>query len=579
MGRPTKTLLGAKAKHAVLEGVNLIYETAGRTLGPEGKNALLYHSYNRGPRITNDGYTVAEVQEPQNIHVRLAAQVFKESCKKTNIKVGDGTTTTAVIGGKLFNDAYALLNEGLSDFTAKQTGNIGVQTLKKQILETARTVKDKIKERAKKIETLEELEKIAIISTEDKEIGKIVAQMAWKIGIDGAIEVAEGYKDQIETELVEGMSFAAKIPANAFINYPERLQMIAVDCPVFITNYSLDNAADINKVLQRFNAITSKIIIVAPSFSQNVLVNMVNAGKQGYFFYPVQVPASKTDNFKDLAIYCDAKFVDKNEGMKFNAVTPEYLGFVEKLTVNSVENKEDARATGGRGSLPQKQKIGETEVLMSSKVQQRIEELKGQLNETRQDNFKLLMQKRIAGLSSAGGVIRVGDTTKASSYYTKLKIEDGVFACKAALRGGYVKGGGLCLKEIADELPESDILKPALQEPYNRIQASAEGGVEITEDIIDPAEAMYWAVEHATQVVAQLVTVEIITPETEETMLGDSNLMVARALGELSLVMKRHFGLLKENEEEQERERMERMILDDRNDSSDIIELSNHDKF
>mgnify|MGYP001586202814 FL=1 len=578
MSRPTKTLLGAKAKHAVLEGVNLIYETAGRTLGPEGKNALLYHSYNRGPRITNDGYTVAEVQEPQNIHVRLATQIFKESCKKTNIKVGDGTTTTAVIGGKLFNDAYALLNEGLSDFTAKQTGKIGVQTLKKQILETAKLVKEKIKERARKVETVEELEKIAIISTEDREIGKTVAGMAWKVGIDGAIDVVEGYKDQIETELIEGMSFAAKIPANAFINRPEKLQMLAVDCPVFITNYALDNAADINKVFQRFNAITSKLIVVAPSFSENVMVNMVNAGKQGYFFYPVQVPSFRTDNFKDLAIYCDAKFVDKNEGMKFNAVTPEYLGFVEKLTVNSTENKEDARATGGRGALPQKQKIGEDEVLMASKVQNRIEELKGQLNETRQDNFKLLMQRRIAGLASAGGVIRVGDTTKASSYYTKLKIEDGVFACKAALRGGYVKGGGLCLKEIADELGEN-VLKNALEEPYKRIQDSAEGGVEITEDIIDPAEAVYWAVEHATQVVAQLVTVEIITPETEETMLGDSNLMVARALGELSLVMKRHFGLIKENEEEQERERMERMLLDDRNDTSDIIELSNHDKF
>ena len=578
MSRPTKTLLGAKAKLAVLEGVNLIYETAGRTLGPEGKNALLYHSYNRGPRITNDGYTVAEVQEPQNIHVRLAAQIFKESCKKTNIKVGDGTTSTAVIGGKLFNDVYALLNEGLSDFTAKQTGKIGVQTLKKQILETAKLVKEKIKERAKKVETLEELEKIAIISTEDKEIGKIVAGMAWKVGIDGAIDVVEGYKDQIETELIEGMSFAAKIPANAFVNKPERLQMIAADCPVFITNYTLDNAADFTEVFKRFNSVTSKIIVVAPSFSENVMIHMVNAGKQGYFFFPVQVPSFRTDNFKDLAVYCDAKFVDKNEGMRFKSVTPEYLGFVEKLTVNSVENKEDARATGGRGALPQKQTIGTDEVLMSSKVQQRIEELKGQLNETRQDNFKLLMQRRIAGLASAGGVIRVGDTTKASSYYTKLKIEDGVFACKAALRGGYVKGGGLCLKEIADELGDN-ILKNALEEPYKRIQDSAEGGVEITEDIIDPAEAVYWAVEHATQVVAQLVTVEIITPETEETMLGDSNLMVARALGELSLVMKRHFGLIKENEEEIERERMERMLLDDRNDTSDIIELSNHDKF
>ena len=578
MSRPTKTLLGAKAKLAVLEGVNLIYETAGRTLGPEGKNALLYHTYNRGPRITNDGYTVAEVQEPQNIHVRLAAQLFKESCKKTNIKVGDGTTTTAVIGGKLFNDAYALLNEGLSDFTAKQTGKIGVQTLKRQILDTANLVKNKIKERSKKVETLEELEKIAIISTEDKEIGKLVASMAWKVGIDGAIDVVEGYKDQIETELIEGMSFAAKIAAGNFITNPERLQMIAVDCPVFITNYSLDNAADINKVFQRFNAVTSKLIVIAPFFSQNVLTNMINACKQGYFFYPVHAPSLKTDNFKDLAIYCDARFVDKNEGMKFNSVTPEYLGFVERLTVNSTENKEDARATGGRGALPQKQTIGESDVLMPSKVQQRIEELKGQLNETRQDNFKLLMQRRIAGLASAGGVIRVGDTTKASSYYTKLKIEDGVFACKAALRGGYVKGGGLCLKEIADELGDN-ILKNALEEPYKRIQDSAEGGVEITEDIIDPAEAMYWAVEHATQVVAQLATVEIITPETEETMLGDSNLMVARALGELSLVMKRHFGLTKESEEEMERERMERMLLDDRNDISDIIELSNHDKF
>ncbi len=576
--RTTKTLLGAKARKAVIDGVNSIYNPVSLTLGPQGKNALLYRSFNRGSRITNDGHTVAECQEPKDIFVRLAANAFKESCKKTNEKVGDGTTTTAVIGGRLMNEVFSLLSDGASEFVSKSTGKIGVMTLRKKILDGAEKVKEAIKESSFKIDSLEDLEKIGIVSVEDEELGKIIAKMAWDVGVDGFIDTVEGYKGEIETEIIKGMRFPAKVPGKAFVNNPARYEMIARDCSVFITNHAMDNASEIAKVFQNFSTTTSKIIVIAPSFSENVLINMINATKAGYFMYPVLAPSLRTDQFEDLAIYCGATFIDKNKGKAMRNAKAEDLGFLEKLIVKDTETREDAVATGGKGTLEEtitdvseeeveekgkKQKKKVFRERVSTKIAERIATLKGQLAETQQDQFKKLLDRRIASMASAIGIIRVGDSTSASALYRKLKIEDAVYACKSALRAGYVKGGGLCLKEIADKLPEDDILKSALLAPYNQIQSSIDGGVEIPDTVIDPMEAVYYAVEHATSVVANLATVEIITPETEDILPGEGELTMARMIGELSITLRRHFGQLQASEEEAERDRMRGLTVDE----------------
>jgi len=562
--KTTKTLLGNKAREAIYKGVNAIFIPTALTLGPEGKNALLYRTFNRGSRIINDGVTVADCQEPKDPFVNLAANAFKEGCKRTNQRVGDGTTATTCIGGKLFNDLYNQLSEGKSEFVQKNT--IGVMTLKRQILESAEKVKEQITKSAKKIETLQELENIATVSIENREIGKIVAKMAWEVGVDGFIDVVEGYKGEIETEVIKGFRFPAKVSARAFVNKPERYEMEAVDCPVFITNYALDNANEFGQTFQKLNASTSKIIVIAPSFSENVLVNMVNATKAGYFFFPVKAPSLRTEQFEDLAIYCGAKFIDKNKGHRLQNVSLQDLGFIGKLIVKDTENKEDAIATGGRGEKEEVMSFATEEEVAgkkkkvfkektSSQIAERIAILKGQLAETRQEQFKKLLERRIASMSSAVGVIRVGDSTEAESLYQKLKIEDGVYACKAALRGGYVKGGGLCLKEIADKMKDDDPLKTAIAYPYELIQASVDGGIAIGKDIIDPTEAMYYAVEHAVGVVANLITVEIITPEIPDPIHGDGEYAIARALNEFVISNKIHLGQLTENQREMEMDR------------------------
>jgi len=569
MPRSTQTLLGAKAREAIYKGVNAIYNPVSRTLGPEGKNALLYRTFNRGSRITNDGVTVSEVQEPKDPFVNLAANAFKEGCKRTNEKVGDGTTTTACIGGKLFNDIYEKMSENSSMFVQKQS--VGVMTLKRQILESAEKVKKEIKKRAKKVESLQELEDIATVSVEDRELGKIIAKMAWDVGVDGFIDVTEGYKGEIETEVIKGFRFPAKVSARAFVNKPERYEMVVEDCPVFVTNYKLDNANEFAQTFRALNSFTSKIIVIAPEFSENVLVNMVNATKAGYFFHPVKTPSLRTEQFEDLAIYCGAKFINKEKGHRMSNVQKEDLGFLKKLVVKDTENKEDATAIGGKGELEETMSYTEDVEVeengkkkskkvikekQSSQIAERVAMLKGQLAETRQEQFKKLLERRIASMTSAIGVIRVGDTTEASSLYQKLKIEDGVYACKAALRGGYVKGGGLCLKEIADELSDDDPIKGAITHPYELIQSSVEGGIKIDDTVIDPAEAVYYAVEHAVGVVSNLITVEIITPEMPDPIHGEGEQSIAKAINEYVISSKIHLGQLKENEAEMERDRL-----------------------
>lgn len=564
MNRPTITLEGAKARAAVLRGVNSVYSPVRRTLGPEGKTALLYRTFGRGSRITDDGVTVADTVEPKDPHVRLAAQAFKEACKRTVEKVGDGTTTTAVIGGRLMNDIYSMTEGNSSEFTARKSSqSIGVATLRARILATSAKVQAKIKEKAVVVTDLGDLERIATISVKNAVLGKVIAKMAHQVGVDGFIDVVEGYKGEIETEIIKGFRFPAKPGAKAFVNKPARYEMLMEDYHVLITNYALDNASEVAHLFKSFNEHTSKIIVIAPSFSDNVLINMVEAVKAGYSIMPVKTPSLRTEQFEDLAINCGARFIDKNKGRSLRSVTFHDIGFVEKMVIKDTEAREDAVVTGGAGTR-EVLKAGD-ELAKTSAVKDRIEMLKGQLAETREEQFKKLLERRIASMSSAIGVIRVGDSTQASALYRKLKIEDSVYACKAALRGGYVKGGGLCLKEIVEELdlPDTDILKAALLEPYILIQASVEGGIEITDDVIDPAEAVYYAVEHATGVVAALAMVEVITPELEQEDPGEGNFAIAKMVGELAIAMKLHFGLIQANEVEMERDRMKGITVDE----------------
>lgn len=565
-GDTTEVLTGAQARKKVRAGVNAVFDAVKLTLGPEGMNALLPRSFNRGPRLTNDGVTVSENIKPIDEHERLAADFFKEGSKKTNELVGDGTTTTAVIAGFLINQIFDELayeeNPTASILSKEGSTKKGVRSIRKELKDIKDQVIAKIKERAIKIESLEELKKISVISVgkEDEEVAHRIAEMVWQVGrdadgnfVDNHIDVVEGYKGEIETEVTLGMRFPAKVAHRAFVNKPERFEMVCEDVKVLITNHRLEDPHQIIALLNRLQV--PKIAVFAPHFSGGVLTSFLNSAKNGVFCFPVHSPALRTEQLEDLAAYTGATVVDKDKSTKLHLVQPSVLGSADKITIKDVDSREDAILMGGNEST-------------TEAVKARVAILKEQMKEAKNDMTRMQLEKRIANLQSAVGVIKVGASTNAELLYLKLKVEDGVFACKAALQEGYVKGAGMCLKDIADEM-EENILTNTLKAPYEQIQRNAGGFLEVADDVIDPARVVRLEIEHGVSVASSIITTGISIPERREYSQFDGLDKVAKAIAKGVYFEAKHKGMIQENEDEAEADRekaFERAMFDSNRD-------------
>jgi len=337
MEKTSEPISGAQARKKILSGVNKVFNVVKLTLGPEGRNALLPRTFSRGPRITNDGVTTSENVRLKDEYEALAAEAFKEGSKRTNELVGDGTTTTCVIAGSLINQIFGDMSSDIpsAQLTGIKSTKKGVRAIRQEMKDAKDLVVASIKEKAKPVKTLAELEKIAVVSIgkEDESISKIVAGIVWETGRDGAgnfinnyIDVTEGYKQELETEVIRGMKFPSKVAHRAFVNKPERFEMVAEDVAVFITNYKLDNPFEVVDILNRVKV--SKIALFAPDFSQTVIKSLIETTKNGLFCYPIRCPALRTEQLEDLATYTGATVIDKDTGKKLESVTATDLGSI-----------------------------------------------------------------------------------------------------------------------------------------------------------------------------------------------------------------------------------------------------------
>lgn len=567
MDKSTDVLIGSAARKKILEGVKAVANAIRPTLGPAGQSAILPRSFNRGPRHADDGYFVAENVKPKDPHARQAAESFREGIKKTNEMAGDGTTSTGVITDVIITEVFATMpNDSIPSASIAGNGNKkSVRAIRQELTDAKNLVVEEIKAKAKPIKTLADLEKIALVSIgkEDEAVAKTVAKLVWEIGRDGAgnfinnhVDVTEGYKGEIETEVIRGMRFPAKVGHRSFVTRPDRLEMVADDVAVFITNYKLDNPFVVVDLLNRLRV--AKIAIFAPEFSGGVLKSLIETTKNGLFCYPVHCPALRTEQLEDLAVYTGATVIDKDSGKKIENAVASDLGFASKIVVKDTEVREDAILLGGKG---ENVKRGD-----GNAISDRCEMLKKQIKEARNDISKISLEKRIANLSSAVGVIRVGATTNKESLYLKLKIDDGVYSCKAALEAGYVEGGGLCLKKIAEKLPQN-ILTNALIAPYEQIQKNAGGSLEIGKDIIDSAKVVTLEVENAVSIAKTMITSGISIVEIEDKTPGDGYAEIAKAISKYAYYWAKQQGILKENEDEAEEDRnreFEKVLANDK---------------
>ena len=529
-----KVLFDNEVRKELQEGVATVANAVRVTIGPRGRNVALDKSFG-GPRITNDGVSIAKEIELKDKFKNIGAQIIKEVASKTNELAGDGTTTAMVL-------THALVEEG---FKRTSMGANAI-VVRRGIEKAAQDAVEELKKMAKSVKTHEDIVAVASISAESEELGKTIAETIDKVGKDGVVTVEESQTLGISSEVVEGLEFDKGYVSPYMVTNTEKMEAEAKDAKVLVTDKKISNIQEILPLLEKLAQSGRKeLVIIADDVEGEALATFVVNKLRGTFsVLAIKAPGygdRKKELLGDIATVLGAQVVTDELGMKLEDVGLEVLGEAEKI----VATKDKTTIIGGKGK--------------KSSIQERIAQLKAQLENTDSKFDKEKLEERIAKLSGGVAVIRVGAATETEMKYLKDKIEDAVNATKAAIEEGIVPGGGTALVKVAEKLSQNKeaqekdefgvgyrILIAALRAPFKQIvanagredaevimkemiKAGANYGFDASSDeqepkivdmfkegIIDPVKVERVGIQNAASAAAVLLTTEAAVAEVEE---------------------------------------------------------------
>ncbi|MEK7628660.1 MAG: chaperonin GroEL [Patescibacteria group bacterium] len=456
-----QVMFGQDVREALKRGVDTVANAVRVTLGPRGRNVALDKSFG-GPRITNDGVSIAKEISLKDRFANMGAEVVKEVATKTNDKAGDGTTTAVVL-------MQAIVSEGL-----KRTAmGANAMMVRRGIEDAAADAVEALRTMAREVKSKAEFRQVATISSESAELGETIADTIEKVGKDGVVTVEESQTMGIEKEIVEGMEFDRGFVSAYMVTNPERMESELKDVPILVTDGKIATVQTIVPLLEKLLQTGKKdLVIIADDVEGEALATFVVNKLRGVFnVLAVKAPGygdRKKEMLADIAATIGAQVISEEVGLKLDKVELNMLGKATRV----VATKDNTVIVGGKGK--------------KADIEARIGQIKKQIENTDSKFDREKLEERLAKLSGGVAVIRVGAATETEMKYLKDKIEDAVNATKAAIAEGIVPGGGAALVKVAEKLSKKidpkahdehtigyRILVQALYAPLKQIAANA----------------------------------------------------------------------------------------------------------
>ncbi len=513
------------ARKALKAGVDTIANAVKVTLGPKGRNIAIAKSFG-SQVVTKDGVTVAKEIEDKDPFKNVGVEMIKEAANKVNDVAGDGTTTVTVLAQAIASAGFKNVAAGSNPISLKRGLDRGTEMIVNELEKTA-----------KKITSKEEISQVSTISANnDKELGDMIGGVFEKVGKDGVITVeeAKGFKDEVE--YTEGMEFDNGYVSAYFVNNAETLETVMDNPYVFITDKKLSNLQDIQAIAEKvLGAADRPLVIIADDIENQALATLVVNKLRGTLdVVAVKAPGfgdRKKEMLRDLSVMTGAEYISEEVGKTLDSVQLTDLGSAKKVIVN----KEKTIIVEGKGD--------------KREIENRVKEIRAQIESTSSDYDKEKLQERLAKISGGVAVIKVGAASEVEAKEKKMRIEDAINATRAAIEEGVVAGGGLALhnaKEVlkkvklddSDEQLGIEILRNILSEPLKQIAENAgEDGAVVAANckgntgfnaktgeyvdmieagIIDPVKVTRLALTNAVSVGSMLVTTEAVVAELPE---------------------------------------------------------------
>ena len=522
-------LHGADARKKLLRGAEQVAETVVSTLGPLGRNVVIQRKFFSVPLVTKDGVTTAkEIDTLPDPFENMGAQLVKDAASKTNDVAGDGTTTATLL-------AYEMMKAGMKHLES----DANAIHIRRGMFIARDVVIDELSKLKRTIAGRADYEAIATISSQDAEIGKMVAEVLEEVGKDGIVTVEAGRTMDLEKEVVEGMQFDNGYISPHFVNVAEGMQAELEDAYILITDEKIHSSEQILPIIEKVGATGKKeLVIIADAIEGEALKALILNKIRGNFFgLAIRGPAfgeRRRDYLKDIAVLTGGVMITRELGLTLEKASLEDLGRADRV----VATKEDTIIVGGKGS--------------AEDVEKRVQEIRQTIAVTNHEFDQEKMQERIAKLSSGVAVIRVGAATEVEQKEKQHRVEDALAATRAAAEEGIVAGGGVAylrarkaIKKLEllskDEQLGADIVYDALAKPlyciadnagengavvvkrvdvfFNHNGYNAESGkyVDMFEaHIIDPKKVTRSALENAVSIAATFLTLEAAVVDIPE---------------------------------------------------------------
>jgi chaperonin GroEL len=407
-------LHGEASRAAILRGVDLLANAVKVTLGPKGRNVVIGRRFmGMDPVVSKDGVTVANVVDPQDVTEKIGADLIRSAAQKTVDTAGDGTTTSVVLAQAMLHAGFESLKSGASPIAVKR----GMDKACAAIVEAVRKMAVPV--------TGDMVFQVANISANgDGAIGRIVAEAVEKIGKDGVVTVEESRTLETSLEIVNGLQLNSGFISPYFITNPETMKCEYQDVSVLLWEGKLSSAKSLVNVLR---GCTTPLLIVAGDYEQEAIAILAtNRIKTGF-----QVAAIRTGAFgdrrreilRDLAALVGGQAFTEDIGAKIESVTQDQLGKAQKISISETKTLIVGEGLG---------------------VADRADDIRRQM-QTTFGVGKAHLQARLAGLTGGVAVIKVGAVTEVEMREKKDRVEDAMYATKAAVDEGIVAGGGVAL--------------------------------------------------------------------------------------------------------------------------------------
>lgn len=509
-----------EAREGLKRGVDALANAVKVTLGPKGRNVIISKSFG-APTITKDGVSVAKEVELEDALENMGAQMVKEVASKTNDLAGDGTTTATVL-------AQAIVKEGIKNVAA----GANPMDLKRGIDKAVKAIVDDLAKQSKAVEdSSEKIQQIAAISANnDEAVGELIASAFKKVGKEGVITVEEAKGTDTYVDVVEGMQFDRGYLSPYFVTNSEKMIVELENPYILLYDKKISTMKDLLPVLEPVAQSGKPLLIIAEDIDGEALATLVVNKLRG----ALRIAAVKAPGFgdrrkamlEDIAILTGGQVVAEERGFTLENATVDMLGRAERISID----KDNTTIVNGAGN--------------SKQIQDRVGQIKAQIETTTSDYDREKLQERLAKLAGGVAVLYVGAPTEVEMKEKKDRVDDALHATRAAIEEGIVVGGGVALLRAKAALQKVKIATPdeqtgvnivarAVEEPLRTIveNAGGEGSVIVAKvleskgsmgynakadkfvdmfraGIIDPKKVTRVALENAASVSGMILTTE-----------------------------------------------------------------------